>query len=128
MTLLLRRCLPTLLLLAGASALLLATDRSRAKRALPAVAVLQQTSSTVLEDAVKGMIDALAAAGWRDGETVAIRRYNAEGDMAQGNAIAREIVARHGGSLRVEDGPGCRVVFELRGPGPISSGRSRTSR
>lgn len=92
MTLLLRRCLPALLLMAGMSWLLLATDQSRAKRSLPAVAVLQQTSSTVLEDAVKGMIDALAAAGYRDGETVSIRRYNAEGDMAQGNAIAREIV------------------------------------
>ena len=35
-----------------------------------------------------------------------------------GLAIAREIVARHGGSLRVEDGPGCRVVVELPAGGP----------
>ena len=27
-----------------------------------------------------------------------------------GLAIAREIVARHGGELRIEEGPGCRVV------------------
>jgi signal transduction histidine kinase len=32
-------------------------------------------------------------------------------------AIAREIVARHGGDLRIEEGPGCRVVFELPGEG-----------
>ena len=90
---LLRRCLPTLLLLFGASALLLTTDRARSARGLPAVAVLQQTSSVVLEDAVRGMLDGLARAGWTDGQNVTIRRFNAEGDMAQGNAIAREIAS-----------------------------------
>ena len=88
----LRRCLPTLLLLGGASALLLLTDRTRSARALPAVAVLQQTSSTVLDDAVTGMLAGLAERGFEDGKTVTVRRFNAQGDMAQGNAIAREIV------------------------------------
>jgi len=87
----LRRAVPTVVLLASASALLLLTDRQSAKRALPAIAVLQQTSSKVLEDAVDGMIEGLAERGWVDGKTVTIRRYNAEGDMAQANAIAREI-------------------------------------
>lgn len=88
----LRRALPTFALLVGASALLLLTDRQSASRSIPAIAVLQQTSSMVLEDAVKGMIAGLAERGFVDGKTVTIRRYNAEGDMAQGNAIAREIV------------------------------------
>ena len=88
----LRRAVPTVALLFGASALLLLTDRQSAKRDLPAIAVLQQTSSMVLEDAVKGMIAGLAERGFVDGKTVTIRRYNAEGDMAQSNAIAREIV------------------------------------
>lgn len=88
----LRRAVPTVALLASASALLLLTDRQSAKRDMPAIAVLQQTSSMVLEDAVKGMIEGLAERGWVDGKTVTIRRYNAEGDMAQANAIAREIV------------------------------------
>jgi ABC-type uncharacterized transport system substrate-binding protein len=87
----LRRSLPTLLLLAGASALLLATDRAGATRTVPAVAVLQQVSTSLLDDAVRGMIDGLAERGYVDGETVTIRRYNAEGDLAQANAIAREI-------------------------------------
>jgi ABC-type uncharacterized transport system substrate-binding protein len=86
-----RRSLPTLLLLAGASALLLATDRAGARRSLPAVAVLQQVSTAVLDDAVRGMIEGLADRGYVDGKTVNIRRYNAEGDLAQANAIAREI-------------------------------------
>ncbi len=88
----LRRCLPTLLLLGGASALLLITDRAKSARSQPAIAILQQTSSTVLDDAVAGMIAGLAEKGFEDGKTVTIRRFNAVGDMAQGNAIAREIV------------------------------------
>lgn len=40
-----------------------------------------------------------------------------------GLAITREIVASHGGVLRVEDGPGCRVVLELPAAGPARSPR-----
>ncbi len=87
----LRRALPTLLLLGGASALLLATDRAGANRTVPAVAVLQQVSTSLLDDAVTGMIEGLADRGYVEGSTVTIRRYNAEGDLAQANAIAREI-------------------------------------
>lgn len=87
----LRRVLPTCVLLAGASALLLVTDQASTRRTRPAVAVLKQVSTAVLDDAVAGMIEGLAAKGWRDGETVTIRQFNAEGDMAQAFAIAREI-------------------------------------
>ena len=88
---LLRRSLPTVALLAGASALLLATDQAGTRRSRPAVAVLKQVSTAVLDDAVTGMVEGLAEKGWRDGDTVTIRQFNAEGDMAQANAIAREI-------------------------------------
>ncbi len=87
-----RRWLPLVLVLGGASALLLLTDRAGSQRSMPAVAVLQQVSTPVLDDAVAGMIDGLAEKGFVDGTTVTIRRYNAEGDLAQANAIAREIV------------------------------------
>lgn len=86
-----RRSLPTIALLAGASGLLLVTDQAGTRRSRPAVAVLKQVSTAVLDDAVVGMLEGLAAKGWRDGETVTIRQFNAEGDMAQANAIAREI-------------------------------------
>lgn len=89
---LIRRWLPLVTLLTAASALLLVTDRAAAVRTMPAVAILQQVSSPVLDDAVQGMIDGLAGKGFVDGRTVTIRRYNAEGDLAQANAIAREIV------------------------------------
>jgi ABC-type uncharacterized transport system substrate-binding protein len=90
-TIFLRRAVPTLLLLGGASTLLLATDRAGAHRAVPAVAVLQQVSTSLLDDAVTGMIEGLAERGYVEGTTVTIRRYNAEGDLAQANAIAREV-------------------------------------
>lgn len=86
-----RRWLPTVALLAAASGLLLVTDRGSARRSLPAVAVLQQVSTTLLDDAVRGMLDGLAERGFVDGQTCTVRRYNAEGDLAQANAIAREI-------------------------------------
>ncbi len=87
----LRRALPTVVLLAGASTLLLVTDQASTRRSMPAVAVLKQVSTAVLDDAVDGMLEGLASKGWRDGQTVTIRQFNAEGDMAQANAIAREI-------------------------------------
>lgn len=88
----LRRWTPLAVLLAGASAVLLFTDRASAVRALPAIAVLQQVSTPVLDEAVQGMLDGLANRGFKDGKNVTIRRFNAEGDLAQANAIAREIV------------------------------------
>jgi ABC-type uncharacterized transport system substrate-binding protein len=87
----LRRAVPSLALLVGGSLLLLATDRAGSTRTLKAIGVLQQTSSVVLDDAVRGMLDGLAERGWKDGQTCTIRRYNAEGDVVQANAIAREI-------------------------------------
>jgi ABC-type uncharacterized transport system substrate-binding protein len=86
------RWLPMLAVLAGASALLLLTDRAGSSRSLPAVAVLQQVSTPVLDDAVEGMIAGLAERGYVEGRTMTLRHYNAEGDLAQANAIAREIV------------------------------------
>jgi ABC-type uncharacterized transport system substrate-binding protein len=87
----LRRGGPTLALLVGGSLLLLITDRAGSARRLPAIGVLQQTSSVVLDDAVRGMLDGLAECGWQDSRTCTVRRYNAEGDVVQANAIAREI-------------------------------------
>lgn len=92
MSALIRRWLPLTALLIAASMLLVVTDRAASRRTLPAVAILQQVSSSVLDDAVRGMIDGLAEKGFVDGTTVTIRRFNAEGDLAQANAIAREIV------------------------------------
>jgi ABC-type uncharacterized transport system substrate-binding protein len=55
------------------------------------VAVLQHVSHSVLDDAVNGLVDALAEKGWVDGQTIALRKFNAEGDLAVAGAIAKEL-------------------------------------
>ena len=45
-----------------------------------------------MEEAAKGVIAGLAAAGFSDGDTIRLRQFNAEGDAATSNAIARELV------------------------------------
>lgn len=81
-----------LILIAGAAAVLLATDVRRAgSKEMPRIAILQHASVAVLDDGVRGTIDALSAKGYGNGETVSITLYNAHGEMATANAIAQEI-------------------------------------
>ncbi len=82
------------ILLAAASAVLLLSDTTRRRGAparLPRLVIMQHASQTIIDDGVRGMVDGLAAAGFVDGRSVTIRRFNAEGDMPTGNAIAKEI-------------------------------------
>lgn len=77
------------------SVVLLLSDldrRTPARRSIVKIAILQHASSSVLDDGVAGMIQGLAELGFTDGTTATIDRYNAEADMAVGNAIANQIV------------------------------------
>jgi len=84
-----------LVLIAAASAILLLSDRGgRAQagsRRVVRVAIVQHASTPVLDAGVQGVIQGLAEQGYRDGETLAITTYNAHGDLATGNAIARQV-------------------------------------
>ncbi len=100
-----------LLLIAATSALLLLSDlRSRVKpvaavtttTATPAavpvaptrvarVALLQHASQAVLDHGRDGMLAGLAEQGWREGVNLDLKRYNAQGDMPVGQAIAKEM-------------------------------------
>jgi putative ABC transport system substrate-binding protein len=94
----LKRLTLGLTLIAAAAGILLLMDlhrRAGGAQRLPQIAILQQASTPVLDDGVRGMIAGLDAKGYRDGETAAIARYNAEGDAATANAIAREITDGH---------------------------------
>ncbi len=78
------------------SVVLLLSDlgrRTPAHRSIARIAILQQASSPVLDDGITGMIQGLADHGFTHGTTATIDRYNAQGDMAVGNAIARQIVS-----------------------------------
>ena len=74
-----------LALIALASAILLVADRERRApdrgRALR-LAIFQHAESTLMEDGVRGVMDGLAARGYRDGEGGSrSMRFNAQGDM-----------------------------------------------
>jgi ABC-type uncharacterized transport system substrate-binding protein len=95
----LRRLALGVALIVGAAALLLVSDLGSRVQSAPAahrdrparVALVQPASQAVLDDGVRGMIDALAARGYVDGRTLSLRKYNAEGDAGVSNAIAKEM-------------------------------------
>lgn len=86
-----------LTLIAAASALLLYSDRERRTDAAPGrvlrVAVVQHASTPVLDAGIAGVMQGLAERGVRDGERIAVTTYNSQGDMATGNAIARQVTS-----------------------------------
>lgn len=79
------------------SAILLFADRghraSSGGGAALRIAIVQHASTQVLDDGVRGVLDGLAARGYREGETLAVQRFNAQGDMPTGIAIAKQVVA-----------------------------------
>ncbi|MGE3498596.1 MAG: ABC transporter substrate-binding protein [Candidatus Binatia bacterium] len=91
----LKRLALGLTLIAAAAAVLLLSDsgRRRATRAAPRIAIVQHASQGVIDEGVQGMLDGLAAQGFVAGQTLSVRRYNAEGDMATANAIASEVAS-----------------------------------
>jgi ABC-type uncharacterized transport system substrate-binding protein len=54
--------------------------------------LFQHVSQATLEEGARGVLAGLAEAGFEDGRTIRIRRYNAEGDAAASNTIARALV------------------------------------
>jgi ABC-type uncharacterized transport system substrate-binding protein len=83
-------------LIALTSSVLLISDwhrRQSGTRRIPHVAILQQASQPIIDEGVQGMLDGLAESGFTDGQSITIRRYNAEGDIATANAIAKEITS-----------------------------------
>src|SRR5437867_5394763 len=57
------------------------------------VALVQHASQPILDDGVRGLIEALAARGYADGGKLRLRRYNAEADLPTANSIAKDVVA-----------------------------------
>lgn len=91
----LKRLLLGIGLIVFASAVLLFSDlkqRSETTRTVPRVGLLQHASVLILDDTVRGMVDSLAANGFVDGQTIIIQKYNAQGDIAVANSIAKEMV------------------------------------
>ena len=91
----LKRLLLGIGLIVFASAVLLLSDlkqRNETNRTVPRVGLLQTASVKLLDDTVHGMVDSLAENGFTDGQTINIQKYNAQGDIALTNSIAKEMV------------------------------------
>ena len=83
-----------LIVLASAILLLADVDRRSADPGRTIrLAIMQHVESTLMEDGVRGVMESLAARGYRHGERgVTIDRFNAQGDMATSAAIASQVV------------------------------------
>jgi putative ABC transport system substrate-binding protein len=85
-----------LVLIAGAALVLLYSDagqRRPAAGAIPRVALMQYSSTLILDDGMRGIVDSLRAHGFEEGRNIAVDRFNAENDLPTANAIAREIAS-----------------------------------
>lgn len=89
---------PAILLIAAASLALLLSDLGRRKSVsppgpstYPAIAILQISSTPVLDDHVAGVKARLREAGFSRPDGGNIRVYNPQGDFGAANAIARDI-------------------------------------
>lgn len=103
-----------LFLIAGASALLLVSDLGSRVGSAPReglkVALLQHASQAILSEGVQGIVDGLAAGGFREGAGFELRRYNAEGDAATSNTIARAMSTSDANLLITVSTPSLQAV------------------
>src|SRR5579859_1227292 len=82
----------TLILAASGVLLLSEAPQRRGRGEKKRIAIVQHSSTSVLDAAVDGMIAGLAERGWVAPDTIELRRFNAEGDITTANNIAQEIV------------------------------------
>ncbi|HNW93929.1 MAG TPA: ABC transporter substrate-binding protein [bacterium] len=64
-----------------------------AENAVPRLAIIQYVPTEQMERGVAGITEALAKAGYRDGETVSITRFDAQGDMGLLMGICQQVAA-----------------------------------
>ncbi|MEY3880596.1 MAG: hypothetical protein RIQ94_1392, partial [Pseudomonadota bacterium] len=92
----------SLLLIVMASAILLWSDRhnrhaqNNIKTSVTTViplAILQHSSNPLMDDVRSGVLDALNARGYKDGQNLAITTYNPEGDLPTANLMAQKIIS-----------------------------------
>ena len=89
-----------LLTIVAASAVLLLADLDGrngiqpGKAGPPRIAVVQHATIDPLDEGVRGVLSGLKDRGFVDGETLSIDFFNAQGDVATSNTIAREVTGK----------------------------------
>jgi ABC-type uncharacterized transport system substrate-binding protein len=119
----LRRLSLGLILIAAASAVLLLSDRAQRVQAGPRrvvrLAIVQHASTPVLDAGVQGVVQGLAEQGFRDGETLRLTTYNAHGDLATGNAIARQVTTGEFDMVITSSTPSMQAVANANRDGRV---------
>jgi ABC-type uncharacterized transport system substrate-binding protein len=88
-----------LALIVGAAAVLLYSDLDsrrvevQSKSRQVRVAMVQQISIPALDDGITGALAALKDRGYANGGRMILNKYNAQGDISTGNAIAKEVTS-----------------------------------
>jgi len=79
-------------LIVAISAALLYADRPHGgQRELPTLAIMQFASSPLFDEVTNGIREGLADAGFREGETMAVEVFKAEGDIPTSNLIGKRV-------------------------------------
>lgn len=123
----LRRLTLGLVLIAAASSLLLLSDMGArvnapakpAEKKIAKLAILQHASQAILDQGREGMIAGLAERGWVSGDNLQVRQFNAEGDMAVSQAIAREMVNGGNDILMTISTPSLQAVANANKAGTV---------
>ena len=68
-----------------------ATRQTATGGPLKRVALFQLASQLIIDEGATGVIESLGQAGFVDGQTMILKKFNAEGDVATANAIAQEL-------------------------------------
>ncbi len=106
-------------LIAACAAILLFSDRKQAASAVPRAAVFQFSSQKILDDGVRGMLDALRDRGYVEGRTIHLERFNSENDMPTANSIARELTTGRFGYVFTVSTNCLQAVAKANREGPV---------
>jgi ABC-type uncharacterized transport system substrate-binding protein len=108
-----------LMLVSGILLLLDLENREKVQREELRIAVFKMIARPMLEDAERGIVEALSERGYLDKENCVIRYYCADGDMATANAIAQNIVSSRFDMVITISTPSLQVMANANKKGEV---------
>ncbi len=106
-------------LIAAASAVLLFSDLNHRsgsasrERRIPRIALMQFAATSLLDDTVQGMRQGLRNAGLEEGRNVQLKVFNASGDYATANTMARDIASGGFDLIMTASTPALQVMAKV---------------
>jgi ABC-type uncharacterized transport system substrate-binding protein len=97
----------------------LSNRKSSGKEKILQIAIFKIASRKVLDEAEKGVTDALASRGFSDGTTCKIARFCAEGDLATANTIAQNVVSSKFNMVITISTPALQVMANANKKGSV---------